>query len=144
MTASTRADRNAFFCQRVCLAQIIEDHTIPDEPEGVAREHCFLAQRLAELKCSCDRLRRRLASAHDLEQRHDVRGDEEVQAEHALRTLGRIGKLVDVERRGIRRENRVRLRDAVEFAKHVALDVEIFEDRLDDEIDVGEARSSRR
>ena len=60
-------------------------------------------------------------------------GTKKCRPEHALGTLRYRGHLVDVERRRIRGEDRIRLRDAVELAKDVTFDVQVFEDRFDDE-----------
>ncbi len=130
--------RDALFGERRRLAQVIEDHPVADEAERVAGEDGLLAQRLAELERRRDRLRRSCLSANDLEQRHDVRRHEEMQAEHAIRPFRLVGQRVDVERRGIAGENRVRLGDGVELSEDLALDVEVLEDRLDDDVGVAE------
>ena len=48
------------------------------------------------------------------------------------------GDLVDVERRGVRRQHARRLRDAIELRKHLLLEIHALEHRLDDDVGVGE------
>jgi hypothetical protein len=79
--------------------------------------------------------------AHDLEQLHHVRRAEEVQAEHVVRPRGRAGNQVDVERRGVGREDRARLGDVVELGEHFTLDRHVLEHGLDDEIGGGRVAS---
>ena len=61
-------------------------------------------------------------------------GTKKCKPEHALRALRRLGDLVDVERRRVGGEQRAGLRDLVQPAEDVALDVEILEDGLDDDV----------
>ena len=79
-------------------------------------------------------------AAHDLEQPHHVRRAEEVMADHHSRPRGGRGDLVDVERRGVRREDRVGLADPVELGEDLLLQRHALEDRLDD--DVGSSKPS--
>ena len=46
------------------------------------------------------------------------------------------GKLVDVERRGVRQQQRARLHHLVQLGKDGLLDVHLFEHRLDDDVGV--------
>ncbi len=59
-------------------------------------------------------------------------------ADDPLGALGRLGDLVDRNRRRVRREDRVRPRDPVELGKGLPLRPELLDDRLDHEIAVGE------
>ena len=65
-------------------------------------------------------------------------------ADDALRTLGRLGDLVDRDRRRVRGKNRVRRHDALELREGLALRLELLDDRLDHEVAVGEIREVRR
>jgi hypothetical protein len=69
---------------------------------------------------------------------HDRRGIEEVEADHAGRTLGCFGQRRDRERRGVGGEDRLLLDDILEPGKQATLLVEILDDRLDDEVALGE------
>src|SRR5580692_1462427 len=61
-----------------------------------------------------------------------------MQPEDAIRPARRFGQSVNVERRGVRRQDRVWLHDAIEPLKNVALYVDVLEDRFDDGVDVRE------
>ena len=74
----------------------------------------------------------------DLQQRHHLRRVEEVQAQEALRALGRRRLVDDGERRGVGGEQRLLLDDPVELPPHLELGVEVLGDRLDHQVAVGE------
>ena len=61
-----------------------------------------------------------------------------MEADHGFRTLHRRGDFVDVERRGVRREDRTLLHDLVELAEDVLLHVHVLEHGLDHEVAIGE------
>ena len=65
-------------------------------------------------------------------------------ADDALRPSGRIGDLGDRQRGGVRGEDRVRTADAIELGEDGALQLELLEDRFDDEIAVGQLGQLRR
>ena len=79
-----------------------------------------------------------------LEQRHHLGRIEEVEPDHPLGTIGRIGLRGDGERGGVGREVGVVLDDLVELAPHLELAVEVLGDRLDHEVAVGEVRVFER
>ena len=56
----------------------------------------------------------------------------------ALGPLGRFGDLGHRERRCVRRQHGVGASDAIELGERLPLELELFEDRLDDEVAVGE------
>jgi hypothetical protein len=74
----------------------------------------------------------------DLDEREHRRGIEEVHADHAFRPLRGLGDLRDRERGGVRREDRVRPADSLELGKEPPLRLQLFDDRLDDEVAVGQ------
>jgi hypothetical protein len=75
---------------------------------------------------------------YDLEQRHDLGGVEEVQAEETLWATGRGGLVGDRERRRVRREIGVVLGDLVDALPQLELAVEVLRDRLHHEVAVRE------
>ena len=88
-------------------------------------------------------------AAHDFEQAHDVRGAEEMLADHHLRALGRGGDFIDVEVRGVGGQDAGRLGDGVDFGEHLLLERHAFEHGLDDDVRlfetvVGELRRDER
>ena len=108
------------------------------KPGLVARLDRLLAQRLAELEARLEGLVGGRDAADDLEQRHHLRGVEEVQAEEALGALGGRRLVDHRQRRGVGREERLRLDDRVELLPHLELQLEVLGDRLDHEVAVGE------
>ena len=76
--------------------------------------------------------------AHDLDERHERRRVEEVHADDALRR-GRRGRDLGHRERGrVRREHRIGTADARELGEELLLGGELLDDRLDDEVAVGE------
>ena len=68
---------------------------------------------------------------------------EEVQTQHSIRAAARGRHRDDGEARGIRREDRVGLRDPIELRPEAVLDVEIFDHCLDEEVGVSEILQPR-
>ena len=77
-------------------------------------------------------------AVHDLDERHDGRRVEEVQAEHALRVGDVVGDVVDVDARRVRREHRGRRLVVGEVGEDPALEVEVLGHGLDDEPALGQ------
>ena len=57
-------------------------------------------------------------------------------ADYAFRSLGYGGNGVDIERRGVARENRTGLDDAIEFGEDFFLHIHLLEYRFDHHIDI--------
>ena len=76
--------------------------------------------------------------AHDLDERQNRRGVEEVHPDHALGPLGRLRDLGHGERGGVRGENRVGRAHALELREQFPLRLELLDDRLDHEVAPGE------
>ena len=112
--------RRAFLDEEHRLAQVVLDHAVADEAVAHARDDRDLADPLRELHRGREHVGGRARAAHDLEQLHHVRGTEEVQPDDVRRPRRRVGDPVDVERRRVGREDRARLRDAVELARTLA------------------------
>ena len=85
-----------------------------------------------------DRRVGRREAAHDLDELHDGHGVEEMQAREAVGPLRCGGHLGDRQRRRVRAEDRVRPAERVERLVDLALDAEVLDDGLDDEIGGGE------
>src|ERR1700688_4440665 len=64
--------RRALFEQKVRLSDVVKEHTVTDETEGVAGDDALLAQTLCERRRRHERFVRGGFSAHDLDQLHDV------------------------------------------------------------------------
>src|SRR5579864_2520485 len=124
----------ALLQQELGLRAVVHQHAVADEAVAVAGEHRNLSERLAESHDGCDRLRRARGPAHVLQQLHDVRGTEEMRANHLLRTRGAGGDRIDVEGRGVGGENGVRGGHAIELGEDLFLNLHILEHRLDDDV----------
>src|SRR5207244_7264722 len=73
-----------------------------------------------------------------LDQLHGVHRVEEVEADEARGPAGGGGQLGHGQRRGVGGEDRLRLHDLVEAPEVVPLHRQLLDDRLDDQVDVGE------
>ena len=76
--------------------------------------------------------------SHDLHERHQRSRIEEVHAHDAFWRRRRRRDLRDGERRRVRREDRVGANDSLELSEELELRAEVLDDRLDDQIAVGE------
>src|SRR5258708_7056700 len=92
----------AFFGEELRLTSVRTEHAIAYEPEAVADQHTDFADLFAKLHACGDDGVAGLCSTHDLEQLHDIRGTEEMGADHRLWPLGCGRDFVDAERRSIR------------------------------------------
>src|SRR5262249_57707186 len=73
----------------------------------------------------------RMSGPDHLDQRQDRRRVEEVEPDDAFGALRRLGDLRDRERRGVRREDRVRRDGVFERGEGLLLDLEVLEYGLD-------------
>ena len=120
------------------LEHVGVEHAVADEAVAVAGHHADLADALAQGQGGVEHGRGGAGAAHDLQQLHDVRRAEEVQAEHVLRALGDSGDGVDVQCRGVAGEDGALLHGAVEGAEDLLLEFEVLVHRLDHQIDPGQ------
>ena len=111
---------------------------LPMKPNALADSTEVLRSVLPSLNAVAIVCGERVLAAHDLEQRHDVGGNEEVQTDELVGPLGHRRHLVDVERRGVRGENRFGFHDRVELREDVLLDVHVFEDGFDHDVGIGQ------
>ena len=120
------------------VVEVREEQRVDDEAGLVADLHGLLAARLRERDRGGDRLVRRRDRPHHLDERHRGRGVEEVDAADAVGAAGLHRQLDDGQRRRVRREHRRLAADAVEVVEEVLLQREVFDDRLEHEVAVGE------
>ncbi len=135
--------RRSFEQHELVLAPVGVKHAIADEAEAVAHHHTGLADALGH------RLRRRHdvgcrgATAHDLDQAHDVRGAEEVHADDRLRPAHRRCDAIHVQGGRVGREDGVGAANTIELPEDLALDVHILEHGLDDQVRAREPHRGR-
>ena len=117
----------------VALQDAVADEAVADA--GLDRD---LAQLRGEGEAGGEGLGRGLRGGDDLEELHHVGRAEEVQADEAAAVRQPLGDGAGVEIGGVGREDRVGAAGGAERGEDGALDGEILEDRLDDEVGVGE------
>ena len=121
-----------------------DQQRIEDEARLVLGLHRQLPGLLAPGPGRAQRLLRRVDAGRHLDQLHQLRRQAEVQADDAVVAARAAGDLGDRQRRGVGGEDRVLRADLVELAEQLALDGELLEHRLDDEIGVGQVVERRR
>ena len=80
----------------------------------------------------------------DLDQPHDRCGVEEVQPDHPLRVVDRLGDGVDVEARRVGRQQRRGRLQPAQLGEHRLLDLEVLGGGLDDELALRQVGRGRR
>jgi hypothetical protein len=120
------------------LAEEAGEQPVDDERRGVLDQHARLLQRLAGGEGGRERRVVGALGAHDLEQRQDRDGVEEVEADDPLGVLEVGGHVGDRQRRGVGGEHALRCHDGLDLGEHLLLHLEVLEHRLDDEVGVGE------
>ena len=109
------------------------EHAVDDEPGRVGDEHRPFAQLRPDVERGRERLVVCLLRTHDLEQRHQRDGVEEVQADDTRRCTQVRRHVRDGDRRCVRREDAHVGDGALELGEDVLLHVELFEHCLEDE-----------
>ena len=115
---------------------------IDDEAGSVVAPDRLLARTLRPLLGGVDCGVGAPRCTHDLNQRQDRRRVEEVHPDDALGSCRGLRDLGDRQRRRVRCEHGVLPVDPVELSEHFALELELLEYRLDDEVARGEVRRS--
>ena len=99
------------------LATVGIHHAIADEPVADLRHDADLPDLLARSSAVASTSSAVVLRLNDFQQRHDVGGTEEVQADDILRALRDRRDLVDVERRRVGRKDGAWLGDLIELAQ---------------------------
>ncbi len=126
--------RGPFLQQELGLVRVELQHAVADEAVAVAGEHRDLPEALAELHHADDCLRRAARATHILQQLHDIRWTEEMRAHDALWPGRGRGNRIDIQGRGVGREDGVRRGVGIELGENAALDLQVLERRLDNQI----------
>ena len=109
-----------------------------DEARRFAHEDRLFPHPRRDLVDRVERRGRRLERLHDFDELHLVHGIEEVHAGDARRVGQCRRHLGEAQRGRVRRDDRVRRREALDVGKELELDVDSLGRRLDDEIGIGE------
>src|SRR5688500_4186172 len=133
-------DGNALVEQQTGLVDVRRQNPVGVESGTIVHDDHGFPELLAVANDRCGDLRVRLLSRDHLEQRHLVHGRKEMHPDHPLGPARCFGDVRDRDRARVRREYRRRVHRCFGLAKHLVLDGEILEHRLDYEIDVSEPR----
>ena len=109
-----------------------------EESAGVVDDDRSLPDLLHEVEGAGEDLVGGVLTADDLDQRHLVGRREEVDADEVLVAGDALGQVGDRQGRGVRTEHRIGFDDVLDLLEHLLLEIDGFEDRLDDEVDTGE------
>src|SRR4051794_30610883 len=129
-----RLDRVPFLEQKAGFVHVRPEDAIDDETGSVVAVDDGLAQLAREVRDRDHRDVGSLCAADDFDERHAVDGVEEVHAGDVLGMHGLRGDVGDGNGRGVGREDGAGSGSRFKFAEHLALDVDVFDDRLDDEL----------
>ena len=133
--------RCAILHQILGLLAIGGEDTVANEAVTDLGPDRDLAELAAKRETGGDGIRLSSRRHDHFEQLHDMSGREEMQANDIFWPRRHGGDGADIEIGSVGGENRIRLRDLVEFTEDRLLDGKIFESRLDHQ--VGEAKIGR-
>ena len=120
------------------VVQKRDQDAVDHEAGGVVTADRRLTDARAEGVRRLERIVGRELGSHDLDERHQRGGVEEVHADDALRPFRGGGDLRDGESGGVRGQHRLRPADSLERREELPLRLELLDDRLDHELAAGE------
>src|SRR5262245_8196317 len=126
--------RRALFDQELRLAAVLMQHPVADEAVAIAHDHADLFQSLRQRHRGRDHFLARRLAADDFEQSHHVRRAEVMMADDEFRPRRGRRDFINVQRRGVRRQNRAGLGHTIDFAEDLLLQFHPFEDGLSDDV----------
>ena len=124
--------------QRRQAAEIREEDAVDQEAGAVVDDDRRLAEREGVGDRGGDGRIAALRAADDLDQRHHVHRVEEVHPAEILGALQGLGQAGDRNGRGVGRQDRVLLDVGFQLRQHGLLDLLVFDDRLDHDVDGAE------
>ncbi len=113
---------------------VARQHAVADEPVAHSGHHRDLAHGLRQPHGGGQHILSGGGAAHHLEQAHHIGGTEEMQADDILRAAREFGDLIQIQRGGIRGQDRSRLHHGIQVLENLALDLHVLEHRLDAQI----------
>ena len=113
-------------------------NTVADKAIANASAHRDLFQPLPQGKAGGNHVQRSLVCHNNFQQLHHMRGREEVQPDHILRTRSAGGNFIHIQIGGVGGQDRALLADRIQLAKHHFLDAHLFKDRLDHQIHIAQ------
>ena len=124
----------ALLQQETSLTTVLLDHAVTDEAVTDTGDNTGFLDLLRQRQRGCQYILGSRLAAHDFQQLHDVCRAEEVGTDHVLWPLGEVGDLVDVQGRGVRRQNCARLHNFVQFPEHGFLDAHVFKNSFNHDV----------
>lgn len=115
-----------------------EEQAVDDETRTIGDGDRRLAEALGEGPDDIQHGTVRRCRRHQFDEGHEGGRVEEVQADDTLRPCRGLRQDIDVEARGIARQYRCRRQMAIELGKHGPLELEVFGNRLDDQVGIAE------
>ena len=128
-----------FFHQKLSFPQIRTKHTVAHKPMAVANEDPYLAQPLGQRHATGNHLGAGGFSPDDLKQPHQIRRAKEMSSDDLLGTRRHGGNFIDVERGGVRSQDRAAVGEFVQLREDLLLQRKVFKHRLDDDVGLREA-----
>ena len=116
------------------MAQVLFHHAVANKAVAYARDHRRLADLLGQRHHGGQHVGGGLCAAHHFEQLHHIRRAEKMQAHHVLRALRAGRNLVQIQRRGIGRQDGAGLHHPVQLFEYCGLDAHVFKHRLNHQI----------
>ena len=125
---------NAFLEREHGLLQVGRENAIDDDARRTAAGERQLVDPARKTERGRDDVGAGLRAAHDLDQRHLRHGVEEMQADEPCRIGEPLSQQLELDARGVRREQRADLHGGFELRIELALGVDILVDGLDDHV----------
>src|SRR5450830_1637184 len=119
-------------------AEVREQHAVDQEARAVVDHDRVLAHFLGVGNGGGDGQLAGLLATDHFHQRHHVYRVEEVHADEVFRTLEGLGQQRDGNGRGVGRQDSVVFNLGLHFSQHRLLDLRVFDNRFDHQVDVAE------
>ena len=127
----------AFHQQVLGLSHIRLDHAVADEAIADARDRRNFLDPARQLHHRGQHLGRGLRAANHFEQSHHIGGAEEMRAQHVGGPAAGFGNFVDIERRGVGRDDRAWFADLAQARSDYFFQRHVLEHGLDHQVAVG-------
>ncbi len=120
------------------FAEISAQHSVADKAVADARQSGYFANFLRQFHHRCQYIVSGFFTTHHFQQFHYIGRTEEMHAEHILRPGCNRGDGIDILVRSIRSQNGARLAHGIQFAEDLNLDLGVFKNGLDHEVNLAQ------